>query len=76
MAYFNRKEVLEKNYEVDLNPLYEIQDCLKCVTDYFYQVSKQTNQTGVIYKKDVDQMRAMTDELKKRVGDVYNILRR
>ena len=77
MDHFIGKEVLEKEiYEVDLRPLYEIQDYLKGVTDYFNQVAKQTNQTGILYKKDVDQMKAMTNELKKKVGDIYDILRK
>lgn len=77
MAHFIRKTVLEKEiYEVDLSYLYEIQEYLKGMTDYYNQVAKQINQTGIFYKKDIDQMKAMMDELKKKVSDVHDILRK
>lgn len=77
MAHFIRKTVLEKEiYEVDLSYLFEIQEYLKGMTDYYNQVAKQINQTGIFYKKDIVQMRAMMDELKKKVGDVHDILRK
>lgn len=77
MANFIRKIVLEKEiYEVDLSYFYDVQDYLKGMTNYFNQVAKQVNQTGIFYKKDMDYMREMTDELKKKVGDIHDILRK
>lgn len=77
MSHYIRKSVLEKEiYEVDLSPFYEMQDYLKGMTDYLNQVAKQVNQTGVLYKKDMDQLRTWTDEIKKKMWDVHDILRR
>lgn len=76
MAHYIRKTVLEKEiYEVDLSPFYEIQDYLKDMTDYLNQVAKQVNQTGILYKKDMDQLKTWTDELKKKMWEVHDILR-
>lgn len=75
MSQFIRKTVLEKGiYEVDLTPFIELQDDVRRATDYINQVAKQVNQTGIIYKSDVDGMKAMIDVFVKKTEDIHNVL--
>ena len=64
MSQFIRKTVLEKeNYEVNLTTCVELQDDVRRATDYINQVAKQVNQTGVIYKSDIDRMKQKIEKV-------------
>ena len=68
MAHFIRKCVLEKEiYYVDLEPFWDIQWSLSNVTNNINQIAKHVNQTGVIYKKDIQAIRQDVDKLSKEV---------
>ena len=55
MSHFIRKTVLEKEiYEVDLEPLRDLYETLSVATNKINQIAKRVNQTGVIYKSDID----------------------
>ena len=55
MSHFIRKTVLKKEiYEVDLEPLRDLYGTLSIVTNKLNQIAKRVNQTGVIYKSDID----------------------
>lgn len=75
MSQFIRKTVLEKEiYEVDLTPFIELQDDVRRATDYINQIAKQVNQTGIIYKSDLDGMKAVIDVFVKKTEDIHNVL--
>ncbi len=75
MSQFIRKTVLEKEiYEVDLTPFIELQDDVKRATDYINQVAKQVNQTGVIYKSDVDGMKNKIEILSSELENIHSKL--
>lgn len=75
MSHFIRKTVLEKEiYEVDMTFLNEIKDDIRNATDFINQVAKRVNQTGVIYKSDVDEMKARIDVFVKRTEEIHSVL--
>ena len=53
--YFTYEE--KEIYLVDLEPFRDIQWLLSNATNNINQITKATNTTGVIYKKDIDYMR-------------------
>ena len=75
MSHFIRKTVLEKEiYEVDLKPLRDLYGTLSIVTNKLNQIAKRVNQTGVIYKSDIDDMKKSIEEFSKEVWDIYSLL--
>ncbi len=55
MAHFIRKTVLEKEiYVVDLEPFRDLQWLISNATNNINQVAKHVNQTGVVYKTDIE----------------------
>ncbi len=75
MSYFIRKTVLEKEiYEVDLEPLRDLYITLFVATNKLNQIAKRVNQTGVIYKSDIDDMRKSIDNFLKEVWDIHLLL--
>ena len=64
MSHFLRKRVLEKEiYIVDLEPFRNLQWSLSNATNNIKQISKATNTTGLIYKKDIDYMKEKIEKL-------------
>ncbi|NLM05672.1 MAG: MobC family plasmid mobilization relaxosome protein [Tissierellia bacterium] len=75
MAHFIRKCVLEKEiYYVGLEPFRDIQWSLSNVTNNINQIAKHVNQTGVIYKKDMEAIRKDVDKISKEVWDIHSLL--
>lgn len=75
MNHLIRKTVLEKEiYEVDLEPLRNLSETLSITTNNLNQIAKRVNQTGVIYKSDIDDMKKSIDDFLKEVGDIHLLL--
>ena len=75
MSHFIRKTVLEKEiYEVDLEPLRDLYGTLSVATNKINQIVKRVNQTGVIYKSDIDDMKKSIEEFSKEQGDLHSLL--
>lgn len=66
MSHFIRKTVLEKKiYEVDLKPLRDLYGTLFAATNRLNQIAKKVNQTGIIYKSDIDDMKNLLKSSQK-----------
>lgn len=75
MSHFIRKTVLEKEiYEVDLKPLRDLYGTLSSAANKLNQIAKRVNQTGVIYKSDIDDMKKSIDNFSKEVWDIHLLL--
>ena len=75
MSHFIRKTVLEKEiYEVDLEPLRDLYGTLYVATNKINQIAKRVNQTGVIYKSDIDDMKKSIEEFSKEQGALHSFL--
>lgn len=75
MSHFIRKTVLEKEiYEVDLKPLRDLYGTLSIATNKLNQIAKRVNQTGVIYKSDIDDMKKSIDNFSKELWDIHSLL--
>ena len=58
MSHFIRKCVMEKEiYEVDLQPFRDLQGLLSNATNSLNQIAKRVNQTGIIYRDDIEDMK-------------------
>ena len=68
MSHFIRKTVLKKEiYEVDLEPLRDLYGTLSVATN-------KINQTGIIYKSDIDDMKKSIEEFSKEQGALHSLL--
>jgi hypothetical protein len=75
MSHFIRKTVLEKEiYEVDLKPLRDLYETLFAATNKLNQIAKRVNQTGIIYKSDIDDMKASIKKFSKELCDIHLLL--
>ena len=75
ISHFIRKTVLEKEiYEVDLKPLRDLYGTLSVATNKINQIAKRVNQTGVIYKSDIDDMKKSIEKFSKEVWDIHSLL--
>ena len=75
MSHFIRKTVLEKEfYEVDLKPLRDLYGTLSSAANKLNQIAKRVNQTGVIYKSDIDDMKKSIDNFSKEVWNIHSLL--
>nr|WP_283774881.1 plasmid mobilization relaxosome protein MobC [Histophilus somni] len=75
MASFIRKSILEKDIIViDLEPFYKIQSLLSNATNNINQIAKHTNTYGVIYKRDIDDMKKMITDTSKNILDILSYL--
>ena len=75
MSHFIRKTVLEKGiYEVDLKPLRDLYGTLFAATNKFNQIAKRVNQTGVIYKNDIDDMKKSVEKFSKEQEAIHSLL--
>ena len=77
MSHFIRKTVLEKEiYEVDLKPLRDLYGTLSIATNKLNQIAKRVNQTGVIYKNDIDDVKESIKKFSKEQGAIHSLLLR
>ncbi len=68
MSHFIRKCVLEKEiYQVDLEPFRELQGLLRGATNNINQIAKRVNQTGIIYKDDIHDMKKEIEHFPKEL---------
>ena len=75
MSNFIRKTVLEKEiYEVDLKPLRDLYGTLSVATNKLNQIAKRVNQTGVIYKNDIDDIKKSIKKFSKVQGAINSLL--
>ena len=75
MSHFIRKTVLEKEiYEVDLKPLRDLYGTLSSAANKLNQIAKRVNQTGVIYKNDIDDMKESIKKFSKELWDIHSLL--
>lgn len=58
MSHFMQKTILEKEiYEVDLESLRDLYGTLSVAINKINQIVKRVNQTGIIYKSDIDDIK-------------------
>lgn len=55
-------------YEVDLKPLRDLYGTLFAATNKLNQIARRVNQTGIIYKSDIDDMKKSIEKSQKRKG--------
>lgn len=75
MSHFIRKCVLEKEiYQVDLEPFRDLQVLLSNATNNINQIAKRVNQTGVIYKDDIHDMKKAIEHFSKELWQIHSLL--
>lgn len=75
MAHFIRKTVLEKEiYVVDLEPFRNLQWLISNATNNINQVAKHVNQTGVVYKSDMETIKKEVDRMSKEIWQIHSLL--
>ena len=75
MSHFIRKCVLEKEiYQVDLEPFRELQGLLRGATNNINQIAKRVNQTGIIYKDDIQDMKKEIEHFSKELWQIHSLL--
>ena len=77
MSHFLRKCVLEKDiFIVDLEPFRNLQYLLANATNNINQIAKQANTTGIIYKKDIQEIKDTVDDLSRELWQILSLLLR
>ena len=75
MSHFILKCVLEKEiYQVDLEPFRDLQGLLSNATNNIYQIAKRVNSTGVIYKKDINDIKKQIEHFSKELWQIHSLL--
>ena len=75
MSHFIRKCVIEKKiYEVDLEPFRGLQGLLSNATNSLNQIVKRVNQTGIIYRDDIEDMKKSIEKFSKELWDIHSLL--
>ena len=75
MSHFIRKCVLEKEiYQVDLEPFRDLQVLLSNATNNINQIATRVNQTGVIYKDDIHDMKKAIEHCSKELWQIHSLL--
>ena len=75
MSHFIRKCVMEKEiYEVDLQPFRDLQGLLSNATNSLNQIAKRVNQTGIIYRDDIEDMKKSIEKFSKELWDIHSLL--
>lgn len=75
MSHFIRKCVLEKEiYQVDLDPFRDLQGLLSDATNNINQIAKRVNQTGIIYKDDIQDMKKEIEHFSKELWQIHTLL--
>lgn len=59
---------------LDLKSLRDLYGTLFTTTNKLNQIVKRVNQTGVIYKNDIDDMKKSIDDFSKEVWDIHSLL--
>lgn len=75
MSHFIRKCVMEKEiYELDLEPFRDLQGLLSNVTNSLNQIAKRVNQTGIIYRDSIEDMKKFIEKFSKELWDIHSLL--
>jgi len=75
ISHFIRKCVLGKEiYEVELEPFRDPQGLLSNVTNSLNQIAKRVNQTGIIYRDDIEDMKKSIEKFSKELWDIHSLL--
>ena len=75
MSLFIRKCILEKEiYEVDLEPLRELQGLLSNATGSLNQIAKRVNSTEIIYRDDIEDMKQQIEGFSKELWQIHSLL--
>lgn len=75
MSHFICKCVMEKEiYEVDLEPFRDLQGLLSNATNSLNQIAKRVNQTGIIYRDDIEDMKKSIEKFSKELWDIHSLL--
>jgi hypothetical protein len=61
-------------YEVDLEPFRDLQGLLSNVTNSLNQIDKRVNQTGIIYRDDIEDMKKFIEKFSKELWDIHSLL--
>ena len=61
-------------YEVNLEPLRDLYGTLFAATNKLNQIAKRVNQTGVIYKSNIDDMKKSIDNFSKELWNIHSLL--
>ena len=68
-AALSANAFLEKEiYQVDLDPFRDLQGLLSNATNNINQIAKRVNQTGIIYKDDIQDMKKRLNIFQKSCG--------
>lgn len=75
MSHFLRKCVMEKEiYIVDLQPFRELQGLLSNATNNINQIAKRVNSTSIIYRDDINDMKAQINKISKELLQIHTLL--
>ena len=75
MSLFIRKCVLEKEiYQIDLEPFRNLQSLLSNATNNINQIAKRVNQTGIIYKDDINDIKKQIEHFSKELWQIHSLL--
>lgn len=75
MSHFIRKCVMEKEiYEVDLQLFRDLQGLLSNATNSLNQIAKRVNQTGIIYRDDIEDMKKSIERFAKELWSTHSLL--
>ena len=68
LRQFILKCILEKEiFVLDMNPFREMSSTIGRTTGSINQIAKRTNQTGMIYKEDIDDLKKLLKEQNKMI---------
>lgn len=71
------KSVLSRDiYVVDTTPLYDMNTLLSRISSNINQIAKFTNTNGVIYQKDIENIKEMIDSFAKEILEIRKLLNR
>ena len=75
MSHFIRKCVLEKEiFVVDMTPIMKIQQLLSNQANNINQIAKKINTNGIIYRKDIDYIKQLNENLSKEISKIQSLI--
>ena len=75
MSLFIRKCVLEKEiFVVDMTPIMKIQQLLSNQANNINQIAKKINTNGIIYRKDIDYIKQLNENLSEEISKIQNLI--
>lgn len=77
MAHFIRKSVLEAPiFVIDMDVFRKIQTLIGKNSSNLNQTAKRVNTTGIIYRKDIEDLKKENDDISRELIKIQNILTR